>query len=143
MARSYHHALYGWHHGPKRLARQTRAFTRGGKAPFVWHMVQYCLELPYGKFRHFPAGTYNEQVKDKMGKLELQLISIVHSVWYAFKYSSMSEWGDAERQAAKLAEPVQPKPEKPTRRIDELVRRLWPASWWLHRIVWELRKVDG
>lgn len=105
-------------------------------------MVQYCLELPYGKWRFFPAGTYNEQIKDVMGKIELDLIGVVHSVWYAFKHTPMSKWGDFERRAAKLAEPVRPEPEKPTRRLDLLIWNRWPMSFWLYQIVRQLRMDD-
>ena len=87
-------------------------------------------------------GTYNEQVKDATGRVELRLMSIVHSVWHTFNGVEMRHWGSAERRAAALAEPIKPKPEPPTHRLDGLVRRLWPASWLLHRIVHELRGID-
>jgi hypothetical protein len=106
-------------------------------------MVRYCLEMPHGTIRHFPAGTYNEQMKDWTGRLELRLINVVHSIWYAFKYLGPSKWGPDEMRMAKMAEPVRPKPIPPTRRLDWLIRRLWPGSRWTYDITWSLRDIDG
>jgi len=105
-------------------------------------MVKYCLELPYGKWRHFPAGTYNEQMNELTGTAELGLIDVVHSVWYAFSHVPMRKWGDFELHAAKLAEPETPEPEKPTRVLDNIVRWLWPASFWQHRVIWKMREMN-
>ena len=101
------------------------------------------MEMPYGGLKHFPAGTYDEQVKNETGNMELHLMDKAHSVWFAFKHLSMSEWGEGERKLAKWMMPVKvviP----PTRRLDSLVFRLWPFSWWANRVVTDLRGLkDG
>ncbi len=110
-------------------------------APFVWNMVRYCMELPYGGLKHFPAGTYDEQMKNATGNMELHLMSKVHSCWLAFMHLSSSEWGESERKLVKWMMPVEvviP----PTRRLDSLVFRLWPFSWWLNMVVRDMRGID-
>ena len=109
----------------------------------MWHMVQYCLDFPYGKVRHFPAGTYNEQISESMGKIELELMSVTHAVWYTFKHVPMKKWGESELRTAKLAEPLQPKPEEPTGMIDKFIRDLWPDSFFQHQVMFHLRRIDA
>ena len=104
-------------------------------------MVRYCLEMPHGAIRHFPAGTYNEQMKDRTGKIELGLMNLAHSVWFAFKHLSLSDWRDTERRLAKWMMPVKIDV-LPTRRLDSLISRLWPGAWWLRAIMDDLRGVD-
>ncbi len=101
-------------------------------------MVRYCLEMPHGAMRHFPAGTYNEQVSKWTGRKELQLMTTVHSIWYMFKHLSMMEWGANERRLAKWLMPDDTTPE-PTRRLDDLLSVLWRSSVFAHGIVWRLR----
>ena len=106
-------------------------------------MVRYCLEMPHGAIRHFPAGTYNEQMEHETGRVEMRLINVTHSIWYAFKYLGPGKWGPEEARSAKMAEPVKPKTIPPTRRLDWLIRRLWPGSRWAYDITWSLRGIDG
>ena len=96
-------------------------------------MVQYCLEFPQGSVRHFPDGTYNAQVDNFWGQIELSLMSKAHSVWYTFKHLKMTQWGEYERKLVKSMMPVKAKI-KPTRRLDALIRRLWPMSYWAGRV---------
>lgn len=98
-------------------------------------MVYYCLELPYGAVRHFPTGTYDKQISSEMGKLELTLMNVVHSVWYAFKHVKMKDWKEGELRAAELTKPVKPKPEEPTRKLDEYIRTHWRGSLWLYIVL--------
>jgi hypothetical protein len=100
------------------------------------------MEMPYGGIKHFPAGTYDEQMKNLTGRVEMQLMNTAHSAWYAFKHLAMSEWGENERRLAKWMMPVE-KVEPPTRRLDSLVWRLWPFSWWLNAVVRDMRGLDN
>jgi hypothetical protein len=111
-------------------------------APFVWDMVRYCMELPYGGLRHFPAGSYNEQMKTISGIIELQLMDRVHAVWYAFKHLSMRQWGKNELKLSKWMMTTKI-PEKPTRRLDSLIFRLWPYSWWLNMVIRDMREGEN
>jgi len=106
-------------------------------------MVRYCLEMPHGAIRHFPAGTYNKQVEHWTGRMELRLINVTHSIWYAFKHLGPSKWGPDEIRTAKLAQPEKPKPEPPTRRLDWAIERLWGGSSWVYAFLWNLREIDG
>ena len=107
-------------------------------------MVRYCLEMPHGAIRHFPAGTYNEQTQNGTGRLELELMSVVHSAWYAFKHLKPSKWGDNERRLAKWMMPSDPVPTPPTRLLDHIINRLWRGSDWLQLVMRDLReKQDG
>ncbi len=118
-----------------------KAFVQNkGRAPFVWDMVRYCLDLPYSSIKHFPAGTYNEQVRDETGTIELRLMNITQSVWYAFEYLSMTEWGENERKLFKRWFMPVKQAVKPTRRLDSLVSLLWRPSWWLIRVMRSLRR---
>ena len=118
-----------------------RAFTKKqAPAPWPWDMVRYCLELPHGAIRHFPAGTYNEQVQTATGRLELEMMSITHSAWYAFKHLSMAKWGDNEARLAKWMMPAEPKPVPPTRLLDYVINRLWRGSEWFQLVMSDLRK---
>src|SRR5690606_37948002 len=95
--RAFANGLHGQHRRPKRIARQVRSAVshRQKPMPFVWDAAQYCLELPYGAIRHFPAGTYDGQVATWAGRVELELMSVAHSAWYTFKHlKSYSEWGE-------------------------------------------------
>jgi len=56
-----------------------------------------------------------------------------HSVWYAFKHLKMTQWGDHERKLVKSMMPVK-EVVKPTRRLNELILRLWPRSYWSGRV---------
>ena len=105
-------------------------------------MVRYCLEMPYGAIRHFPAGTYDKQMTNQTGKVELELTKLAHSVWLAFKHLSLGEWGDNERRLAKWMMPEKAEPEPLTRRLDSLISRLWPGAWWLQAIMDNLRGID-
>jgi hypothetical protein len=106
-------------------------------------MVRFCLEMPYGGIRHFPAGTYNEQMATWLGKRELNMMSLVHSVWYMFKKMKIGDWGEGERQLAKWMMPDEKKPEEPTNRIDSLIGSLWKGSWWAYRVMLGIRAQDG
>jgi hypothetical protein len=106
-------------------------------------MVRYCLELPHGAMRHFPAGTYNEQISDWPGRKELQLMSVVHSVWYMFKYLKMINWGEGERKIAKWLMPDNNAPPDPTRRLDDILSVMWGSSVFAYGIVWKLRDIDN
>ena len=86
------------------------------------------MDLPYGSIRHFPAGTYNAQVSDETGKIELRLMNMTHSVWYAFKHLKMLEWGENERKLVKWMMPVKAE-ELPTRRLDSLVASILVAKY--------------
>jgi hypothetical protein len=79
------------------------------------------MDLPYGGIKHFPAGTYNEQVSDETGQIELRLMNLVHSVWYAFEHLGMSKWGENERRLFKRWFIPEKKKVIPTRRLDSLV----------------------
>ena len=123
-----------------------RAHSRNtGPAPWPWDMARHCLEMPYGAIRHFPAGTYNEQMQTATGRLELELMSVTHSAWLAFKHLSLAKWGENERRLAKWMMPVDPPPVPPTRLLDYVINRLWRGSNWLQLIMRDLRenKTDG
>lgn len=102
--------------------------------PFIWSVAQYCLELPGGAVRHFPAGTYNDQVSTWIGQLELDLMNVAHNAWHTFIRLSLSDWGDGERRFAAWIAPRKEKP-KPTRRLDDLILSLWGVSWWALRVL--------
>lgn len=120
-----------------------RAVNKRNKTPmpFVWDIARYCLELPYGQVRHFPAGTYDKQVSTWAGKVELSLMTTAHSAWYMFEKMSPNEWGESERRFAKWMS-EKPKP-KPTRFVDYLLRRLWGMSGWATYILEQLGPEDG
>lgn len=111
--------------------------------PFVWDIARYCLELPYGQVRHFPAGTFNEQVSTWAGQVELSLMETAHSAWYMFERMSPGDWGEGERRFAKwMSDNPKPKP-KPTRTVDRILRRLWGASPWAAYILEQMRPKDA
>lgn len=106
--------------------------------PFVWGMVKYCLELPYGSVRHFPAGTYHAQTKHWTGKIELELMRHAHSAWYTFGHLKKSEWtvDDTRYFDALRKTPAIP----PTRRLDAVLAAVWGiSSDWYFLIMEKLR----
>ena len=114
------------------MTKQVRkASQKKGIMPFAWNIAFHCLNLQDGTIRHFPAGTYNAQVGTYWNRKELELTETVYRAWRAFIQLSFSEWGPVERRLAKW---IMPKPEPPTRQIDDLIRRLWPVSFW----TWEV-----
>lgn len=70
-------------------------------------------------------------------------MSIVHNIWYMFKYMKMGDWGENELRIAKWLMPVKPKPPEPTRRLDDLIGSLWGGSWWSYRIMLSLWSSSG
>jgi hypothetical protein len=106
-------------------------------------MVRYCLEMPHGAMKHFPAGTYDKQISKWTGRRELQLMSVVHSIWYMFKHLSMMQWGANERRLAKWLMPDNTPPE-PTRRLDDILAVLWGSSAFAFTVMFSLqRSADG
>jgi hypothetical protein len=99
------------------------------------------MEMPYGGIKHFPAGTYDNQMATVTGQIELQLMDKAHSVWYAWKHLNLSQWGEYERKLAKWMMPEKIVAE-PTRRLDSLIRRLWPYSWWARRVMRSVRELN-
>jgi hypothetical protein len=105
-------------------------------------MVNNCLEMPYGSLRHFPAGTYDKQMSTETGRIELELMKTVHSVWYTFGHLSMSDWGENERRVAKYVMPDTVEPPEPTRRLDNVVASLWGVSLWVFSVMMRLRDLE-
>lgn len=101
--------------------------------PFIWQMAHYCLDLPGGAVRHFPAGTYNGQMETWAGRVELSLMDVAHSAWWTFIHQSMSDWKEGEREFVAWLT-CKPKPE-PTRLLDDLIARLWQMTWWARLIL--------
>ena len=95
--------------------------------PWPWDTARYCLELPAGTVKHFPAGTYDRQVATETGRLELELMSIAHSAWYVFKRQSAADWNESDRRFARW---VMPDPPQPSARWQGIVNALWPFSGW-------------
>jgi hypothetical protein len=101
-------------------------------------MASVCLEFPYGAVRHFPAGNYYKQMKTMTGVTEFELMNLVHSVWYAFKYLSLGEW--KEEQARLMGWLMaKPEPPPPTRRIDAIIALIWGASDWATGVLENMR----
>lgn len=96
-------------------------------------MVSYCLELPYGRVVHFPAGTYREQVDTWIGRTELDAMSIVQRAWFMFEHLSKGDWKKGELKFFQwlMEEPKEP----PTDRANELIALLWGASFWVLRLL--------
>ncbi len=102
--------------------------------------MYYCLDLQFGTVRHFPAGTYHEQMATREGRQELSMMDVVYQAWRTWK-TPAAKWGDMERRVAAT---IMPKPPKPTRRLDRLILTLWPGSTWTHIIMRKLRGLtDG
>lgn len=117
------------------MTRQVRKVSRKeARMPFVWNIAYRCLNLQDGTIRHFPAGTYNEQVATSWDRMELELIETVYRAWRAFIQLSIIEWGPVERRLAKWLMPEKIVA-KPTRRLDSLVARLWRPGWWLIEVM--------
>lgn len=106
--------------------------------PFAWDMAYYCLDLSNGLVRHFPEGTYSAQVATATGHMELRAMEVVYRAWKTF-HTTAAKWGDMERRTAGM---LMPKPEPPTRRLDNLILRLWPGSRWARAITWRLRGLE-
>lgn len=83
-------------------------------------MTSFCLELPYGAIRHFPAGTYREQMATMTGRIELELMDLVHSVWYAFSHLGPSKWKQPQLKLVEWLE-KKPPPPPPSKRFDRLM----------------------
>jgi hypothetical protein len=119
--------------------------TAGGKkaaTPFIWHMASVCLEFPYGVIKHFPAGSYNEQMKDWIGQTELELMNLCHSVWYAFKHLSLSDWKEEQVRLMNWLM-KQPPPELPTRRLDAVIGMVWKVSEWGLEVLENMRRYES
>lgn len=101
--------------------------------PFVWEMTVTCLELPYSSIRHFPAGSYYEQVKHWTGEAELELMKITHTAWHTFGYLSKSKWTAAETTFLDALRYTPPLP--PSRRLEIIISLLWPLSNWAKRVI--------
>ena len=98
-------------------------------APWPWDAARYCLELPGGAVRHFPAGTYHAQMATDAGRIELDAMETAHSAWYLFKHLSLSQYGPDElRFAAWMDAKPQPEPVPAWQQIDGLIRHLWGVS---------------
>jgi hypothetical protein len=102
--------------------------------PWPWDIARYCLELPSSAIKHFPAGTYNEQVATWPGRIELSLMDIVHQAWYMFKHLNLGQWGEGELRFAKWMAEEKPPVEGETRLLDDLIADLWGASWYALRL---------
>lgn len=87
------------------------------------------MELPYSSIRHFPAGTYREQVETWIGREELAAMNIVHQAWYMFSHLDYGKWKETERKFARWMD-EKPQPQ-PTNRVNEMIALLWRVPFWL------------
>lgn len=111
------------------------------EAPFVWHMATVCLDLPYGAVKHIPAGNYHAQMSTRTGMIEFELMRLVRSVWYAFKYLKRGEW---KKEQTDLMDWIIGKPPQipPTRRMDALIAHVWRADDWTMTVIEKMRRYD-
>jgi hypothetical protein len=108
--------------------------------PLWWDMAYYCLNLQDGTIRHFPAGTYNEQIATRDGRIELSMMQTTYNAWRTFK-TSADKWTDHDRRIAALAMPSMP---EPTRRLNSILHMLWAGSPWARIVLRHLRRLtDG
>jgi len=115
------------------------AVNKKGPMPPWWSMAYYCLDLNNGTIRHFPAGTYDKQIKTREGRNELSLMETVYQAWRTFK-TPASKWTDTDRR---IAGSIMPQAPEPTRRLDWLIARLWHGSAWSHIVTRQLRGISN
>lgn len=105
--------------------------------PFIWSLARYCLELPYGRLLHFPAGSYYAQVEHGTGEKELELMKWAHSAWYTFGYIKKSDWSEDDLNLFGMLRGV---PQlQSTRRLELSVSFRLFKSAWAHRAMVQLR----
>lgn len=79
-------------------------------------MTLECYDFDTGQVRHFPDGTYRQQVASQAGRMELDIMRVLRRCWLIFKRRKLDEWdADDEKFASWLAE-------KPPRNDDNLNR---------------------
>jgi hypothetical protein len=65
--------------------------------PWPWEIARWCLELPGGSVRHFPAGSYHAQTQTAAGRKELELMDVVYQAWHTFAYlPDKAHWQDGQ-----------------------------------------------
>lgn len=50
------------------------------------------MDFQSGQPRHFPEGTYSQQMAHSLGGLELEMMDLMYRLWRAFVRSSPGEW---------------------------------------------------
>lgn len=108
--------------------------------PFIWSLTRFCLELPYGRLVHFPAGNYYAQIEHGTGEIELELMRWAHSAWYTFGHIKKSDWKEDDLKLFGMLREVPKLP--PTRRMEMWVSFLWFSSGWMARITRQLGRAD-
>ena len=59
-------------------------------------MMLDCYDFDTGQPRHFPAGTYREQVATATGRTELELMRLLRRCWLVFQQRSIDKWDMAD-----------------------------------------------
>lgn len=67
-------------------------------------MARWCIDLSWGGVKHFPAGTYYEQVATEWGRLELEMMDLVIRVREVYCNNDMSNWTPAQIDLAAWVE---------------------------------------
>jgi hypothetical protein len=55
-------------------------------------MTINCFDFDTGQPRHFPEGTYRQQVAAVFGQAELDIMRLLRRCWLLFKHKEMSDW---------------------------------------------------
>jgi hypothetical protein len=85
-------------------------------------MVRICWDFERNQPRHFPAGTYNEQVARPFGKMELDLMELLHRCWSVFSLRDLEEWTDSDQ---KFVDWVAKEPKLADVDFDEIIKQKW------------------
>ena len=63
-------------------------------------MALDCYDFDSGQPRHFPDGTYRQQVATETGRKELELMRLLRRCWVVFKHKKLDAWDMDDQQFA-------------------------------------------
>lgn len=85
-------------------------------------MALNCYDFDAGQPRHFPAGSYYQQVATITGEMELDVMSLLRRCWLVFKHKKLSDWNEDDMEFAHW---LTEKPPINDDNLNRIVRHRW------------------
>lgn len=86
-------------------------------------MARSCLDFTTGGLRHFPAGSYDEQVKRPYGPVELDTMDLLYQCWHAFGVGDVTTWAGSDLTLTQWM--AETEAQIDDKRLNGLIERLW------------------
>ena len=78
------------------------------------------MAVGQGFFRHFPAGTYYQQVSTPLGEIELDLMREMEQAWVIFAHKDLGDYDTSDLKFIGWMEA-----DKRSKRTNEMIAKVW------------------